>query len=231
MGVRILRFVVLSVLFHVLVIGFAFSPPTFMARASKTASQLSVVLMAANRAPPSMVAEERVPAANQAQPVIVEQFVKPTLKTSVPTAMLRRSESAKMAPHSPTEEQESYSRPNQLELARIDATRPPSDYRAVGLDPPPRPLNDIEPEYPLTQGLREGVVVLRLLINEKGIVDEAIVVRSFPPGVFDSSAVVAFGSAKFSPGMFLGLPVKSQLTVEVEFMPTNRGAAVSGRGY
>lgn len=226
-----LGFVVLSVLLHVLAIGFAFSPPTFMARANKTASQLSVVLMAANRAQPSMAAEERMPAANQAQPAIAEQVVKPTFKTSAATGLLRRSESAKMAPHSPTEEQKSYSRPNPLELARIDATRQSSDYRAVGLDPPPRPLHDIDPEYPLAQGGREGVVVLRLLINEKGIVDEAIVVRSFPPGVFDSSAVVAFGSAKFSPGMFLGLPVKSQLTVEVEFMPTNRGAAVSGRGY
>ena len=106
-----------------------------------------------------------------------------------------------------------------------------SEYRSVGLDPPPRPLHDIEPEYPLQGGVREGSVVLRLLINEKGIVDEAIVLRSFPPRVFDSSAVLAFSSAKFSPGMFLGIPVKAQLTVEVEFMPTNRGPTVSGRNY
>lgn len=227
-----LGFVLLSALFHVLGVGFAFSPPTFMARASKTATQLSVVLLPANRAQPSMVAEESMLATDQPRPVaaIAEQIVKSTVKVSAPTDRFRRSVK-EMAPLSPNREEKPLSRPNLLEPASINATRPASDYRAVGLDPPPRPLSDIEPEYPLTQGLREGVVVLRLLINEKGIVDEAIVVRSFPPGVFDSSAVVAFGSAKFSPGMFLGLPVKSQLTVEVEFMPTNRGAAVSGRGY
>ncbi|RZL86900.1 MAG: hypothetical protein EOP76_19600, partial [Variovorax sp.] len=33
------------------------------------------------------------------------------------------------------------------------------------LDPPPRPLEDIDPEYPPAAGLKEGTVVLRLLID------------------------------------------------------------------
>jgi periplasmic protein TonB len=41
----------------------------------------------------------------------------------------------------------------------------------------------------------------------------------------------AFGKALFSPGKILGVAVKSQITVEVEFMPINRGATVSGRTY
>ena len=105
------------------------------------------------------------------------------------------------------------------------------DYRAVGLDPQPYPLQEINPAYPEDAGSLEGSVVLRLLINERGIVDDAVVVSSFPKDVFDESAVMAFRSALFSPGMFLGMPVKSQLTIEVEFLPTNRGAGVSGRGY
>jgi TonB family protein len=105
------------------------------------------------------------------------------------------------------------------------------DYRAVGLDPQPYPLHEINPVYPQHAGSLEGSVVLRLLINERGIVDDAVVVSSFPKDVFDESAVMAFRSALFSPGMFLGMPVKSQLTIEVEFLPTNRGAGVSGRGY
>ena len=105
------------------------------------------------------------------------------------------------------------------------------DYRAVGLDPQPYPLHEINPAYPQHAGSLEGSVVLRLLINERGIVDDAVVVSSFPKDVFDESAVMAFRSALFSPGMFLGMPVKSQLTIEVEFLPTNRGAGVSGRGY
>lgn len=105
------------------------------------------------------------------------------------------------------------------------------DYRAVGLDPQPYPLHEINPAYPQHAGSLEGSVVLRLLINERGIVDDAFVVSSFPKDVFDEPAVMAFRSALFSPGMFLGMPVKSQLTIEVEFLPTNRGAGVSGRGY
>jgi TonB family protein len=109
---------------------------------------------------------------------------------------------------------------------------PAPDYFGTGqLDPGPRPLDDIEPLYPKEAGLQEGVVVLRLLINPQGGVDDVAVVRSFPLGVFESSALAAFTSARFSPGMVLGLPVKSQITIEVMFTPINRGAKVSGRSY
>lgn len=114
-----------------------------------------------------------------------------------------------------------------------DAGLPAAPAYLVGarLDPGPRPLNDIEPAFPPEAGLQEGVVVLRILISEAGAVDDVAVVRSSPKGLFESSALAAFGSAKFSPGMVLGVPVKSQVTVEVSFTPFNRGAAVSGRGY
>ena len=112
------------------------------------------------------------------------------------------------------------------------ALPPAPSYLAVGrLDPGPIPLHDIEPGYPEEAGLQRGTVVLRLLINERGDVDDVAVVRAAPRGLFESSALAAFGSAKFSPGMLLGVPVKSQLTIEVEFTPINRGSTVSGRGY
>ena len=57
------------------------------------------------------------------------------------------------------------------------------------------------------------------------------VVRASPVGFFEESALEAFGKALFSPGKMLGVAVKSQITVEVEFMPINRGATVSGRTY
>lgn len=105
------------------------------------------------------------------------------------------------------------------------------EYRSSELNPPPVPISEINPEYPPPPEIREGVVVLRLLINMEGGVDKAIVIRSFPQGAFEESALSAFRDAHFSPGLFLGVPVQSQLDIEVEFMPTNRGAAVSGRGY
>ena len=79
--------------------------------------------------------------------------------------------------------------------------------------------------------VREGIVVLRLLISEKGAVDNVAVVRAEPRGIFEQAAIEAFSKARFSPGLAAGTPVKSQITVEVQFMPINRGARVSGRTY
>jgi protein TonB len=113
-----------------------------------------------------------------------------------------------------------------------DALAAAPDY-ALGaqLDPGPRPLDEIDPEYPDTVRLRSGAVVLRLLISETGHVDEVGVVRAEPPGVFEQAAIEAFAKARFAPGMAGGRPVKSQIRIEVEFMPINRGAKTSGRSY
>lgn len=110
---------------------------------------------------------------------------------------------------------------------------PPAPNYLLGgsLDPGPRPLHDITPVYPPRAGQQQGVVVLRLLINEQGVVDNVAVVRSAPAGYFEESALEAFGTARFSPGLMLGMPVKSQVTIEVEFIPINRGASVSGKSY
>ena len=108
---------------------------------------------------------------------------------------------------------------------------PAPDYFAGGrLDPGPRPLEDIDPLYPEEAKQQEGSVVLRLLISEAGAVDNVAVVRAYPAGLFERSALEAFGKAKFSPGWMLGVAVKSQITIEVMFTPINRGK-VSGRSY
>ena len=108
---------------------------------------------------------------------------------------------------------------------------PAPDYFARGrLDPGPRPLEDIDPVYPEEAKQQEGSVVLRLLISEAGAVDNVAVVRAYPAGLFERSALEAFGKAKFSPGRMLGVAVKSQITIEVMFTPINRGK-VSGRSY
>ena len=106
------------------------------------------------------------------------------------------------------------------------------DYAlGVKLDPGPRPLDEIEPDYPDVVNLRSGTVVLRLLISDTGRVDDVSVVRAEPVGVFEQAAIEAFAKARFAPGMAGGRPVKSQIRVEVEFMPINRGGRVSGRSY
>lgn len=99
------------------------------------------------------------------------------------------------------------------------------------LDVSPYPLVDIKPEYPDSAGGQQGRVVLRLFINENGDVDELVVVRATPRGYFEEAAISAFAKGRFSPGMKTGRAVKSQLAVEVEFVPFNRGAGVSGHSY
>ena len=114
-------------------------------------------------------------------------------------------------------------------------TAPPAPamtYRgSTGLDPPPRPLGEIDPLVPEAAGARGGVVVLRLYINEHGSVDKAEVLQSTPPGLFDASALEAFSHARFSPGYFAGVPVKSQMTFEVKYRALGGGAETSGRTY
>lgn len=115
------------------------------------------------------------------------------------------------------------------------APAPPSAaltyHGALGLDPPPRPLGDIEPAVPEAAGTRGGVVVLRLYINEQGTVDRAEVLRSTPAGLFDGSAVEAFSNARFSPGYLAGVPVKSQMTIEVKYRALGSGTESSTRTY
>jgi len=64
-------------------------------------------------------------------------------------------------------------------------------HGSLGLDPPPRPLTDIEQLVPEAAGLRGGTVVLRLYLNEQGAVDKAEVLHSTPPGLFDATALEA----------------------------------------
>lgn len=109
----------------------------------------------------------------------------------------------------------------------------PSDFsnaaeyrRTLGLDSPPIPLQEIQPIYP-PDANQAGTVTLKLYINIQGGVDHVTVVRSYPAGLFEESAINAFNAAKFSPGTFLGVPVKTQMTIEVEFSRYNRGTSVS----
>lgn len=160
----------------------------------------------ADRAPP------RAPAAAQSRPV-------EAVALAASAALELRQPGAAAAPPA-------------MPAPAVVGLPPAPDYAfGAALDPGPQPLGDITPEYPEGTESRSGYVVLRLLINEAGIVDNAAVVRSQPQGLFENSAITAFSAARFSPGRLLGIPVKSQMTIQVDFTPLNRGARVSGRGY
>lgn len=98
-------------------------------------------------------------------------------------------------------------------------------FKASELNVRPTPLVDVDAEYPVQALGREGYLVLQLLINESGAVDDAIVATSEADGIFDESALTAFRQARFSPGMRQGVPVKSEMWIEVWFhAPRDRPA-------
>ena len=93
----------------------------------------------------------------------------------------------------------------------------PYYHTARELDRRAVPKTKIKPPYPEEAGNLDGYVILRLLINEAGKVDEAIVVQSEPAGIFDLAARDAFGNILFTPGIKNGIPVKSQMMIEVRY--------------
>lgn len=94
-------------------------------------------------------------------------------------------------------------------------------YTALEVDVRAEPLNDPPLVYPQRayQMRTRGKVTLRILINERGGVDEVMVLESEPRGVFEEAALDASRSLQFSPAMRFGLRVKSQKTIEVPFDP------------
>lgn len=230
-AIRLLTSLVISALGHAVLLGSGFRPPTLVDRSMQADSRLMMVVRLngpLQREQQLSFAEESVSKLPET-PLLSAKPAKNT-STALPLPLPPRPGVSEKLAGDEADVKKIPDIPPPIPPASTEASRF-SEYRAVGLNPPPRPLHDIDPEFPSDAGLREGLVAIRLLIDEKGIVDDVVVIRSSPRGVFEDSAIQAFRSARFSPGMFLGIPVKSQLVVEVEFMPTNRGASVSGRSY
>jgi len=71
------------------------------------------------------------------------------------------------------------------------------------------PLVRTLPEYPMRALMNkiEGFVLLRFTVTESGAVAEPEVIRSDPPGVFDSSALRSIRRWKYQPQLVAGKPV------------------------
>lgn len=94
---------------------------------------------------------------------------------------------------------------------------PPKYLPAEELDERPLIRTPVHPTFPADAPAASGRVVLRLLINEAGAVDQAFTEQADPPGVFDAAAVDAFSSARFTPGRKDGIAVRSSLRIELQF--------------
>lgn len=92
----------------------------------------------------------------------------------------------------------------------------PRYYRTSELDVVPGIMTRVAPEYPQL-ARKSGKVVIRLFIDERGSVERVDVLRSEPKGYFEASAQRAFLAARFTPGMKSGKPVRTQMTLQVDY--------------
>jgi len=121
--------------------------------------------------------------------------------------------------------------PTPLATAQVAAVAASQEtiYDQSALDASPLVLSNVVLEYPTAADNREGLVSLEIVILGTGAVESVKVLKAEPAGFFEEAAITGFKNASFYPGMLGGLGVKSRMDIEVEFMPTNRGATVSGQ--
>jgi protein TonB len=88
------------------------------------------------------------------------------------------------------------------------------------VDTPPRVARVVKPVYPpLALQARVGAtVVLRVLVNERGLPDEIEVLREGRAGLTEA-AVRAVKGWTFEPARKDGVPVKTWISVPIPFQP------------
>jgi protein TonB len=106
-----------------------------------------------------------------------------------------------------------------LAAVRGDAG-PPADRVEADADvTPPVPLERVNPEYP--DGARdaglEGTVVVRLVVDREGLVEEAEVLRSSDVDELDDAALKAAWQWTFEPGEKDGAPVEAEVAIPFRF--------------
>lgn len=104
----------------------------------------------------------------------------------------------------------------------------PTYYPAQEVDVHPTALQSIQPAYPAEAASANvaGSVVLVLLLDESGRVQDITVEESSPPGMFDKSALEAFRTARFTPAQRHGRAVKSRVRIKVTYELTDNKAPI-----
>jgi protein TonB len=98
--------------------------------------------------------------------------------------------------------------------------RDPTYYSAKQLDVYPQPLAQIRLDYPESAASAkvDGRLLVLLLIDEFGVVNDASVVESQPEGYFEDAALAVFRAARFSPAQKQGRAVKSRVLLQVKYL-------------
>jgi protein TonB len=106
--------------------------------------------------------------------------------------------------------------------------RDPTYYPAKQLDVYPQPLAAIRLEYPdaAAKARVDGRLLVLLLIDEFGVVNDASVVEAQPEGYFEEAALAAFRSVRFSPAQKQGRAVKSRVLLQLKYVYGESAGAV-----
>lgn len=92
-------------------------------------------------------------------------------------------------------------------------------YPPAELDQLAKPVGEITPYIPLAeaQSVPDGRVLLMLLIDETGRVDEVQLLESNPPGMMDEVGLAVWRNTRFTPAMKGGKYVRSRKKIEITF--------------
>ena len=91
----------------------------------------------------------------------------------------------------------------------------PRYYQAQDLDSYPRPLSPLRFGRPAGSGAEE--VLLEILVDERGIVQDVILARPSQPGRLDEELRALLAATQFSPARKDGRAVRSRVTLSVRF--------------
>lgn len=92
-------------------------------------------------------------------------------------------------------------------------------YNVGELDGTLIPVVQVQPIYPMrakSMGI-EGSVQVKFLVNRKGLVENIIIVKADPEGVFDKCVKRCLSAWRFSPGTVEGEPVNTQVITTIRF--------------
>lgn len=106
-------------------------------------------------------------------------------------------------------------------------------YPARELDIRPQIRSVVEPAYPRTafeQG-QAGSVRLRIQIDAQGRVDGVAPQGREASDPFTAAAITAFRAARYTPGVKNGVPVPSEVVIEVQFETFSAAETFRGNNY
>lgn len=118
--------------------------------------------------------------------------------------------------------------PDGLPVIEVPLIEDPTYYTAREVDVHPSALQAIQPAYPVeaVSANVTGSVVLLLLLDESGKVQEISVEEASPPGYFEKSAMEAFRNARFTPAQRQGRVVKSRMRIKVMYELTGKNIEI-----